>query len=674
MPSLLSVLEAHPRRTLQAIAASHHLPFSPRRPKAEELARLHRLLNDDARLRRTIEALGPTDLAALRAVQAQGGCMPLIEFCTAFGAIRPYRPWREDSPQAPWRAPTSPAERLWFLALVGVQGDVICLPDEVRDALPALPRLAPEAPPPVPPCSPDTLLTDLSSLLGLLPRVGGGIRHGRWLPPRALRAINRRLLHHDDLEGVRSELQTNRLRLLHYLAEVGGLVSAQNGSLLPTVSAWRWLDAPPGDRWAALWAAWQADMRQHHRLWDIYRLPGVSARLWDALWVVLADVPVGQGTSIPSLLLALRPLVPGEGRMRPALTGLLGGPLAGAGLAAFDGVTVALTAAGHCAAAGDIPALDEPSSASLVVGAEALRAVVPPVCHARPYAEALAWAGGEGRDLVIGPVEVHRAAGLGMDAWDMAGVLAGLVGEPLAPEAVERLGAWQRRARRLRLGRLWVLSSPDPDLLADLRGRRRLAPAFGRALSPHHVVVRPQHVGTLSARLRRRGISPPVKASPDGAAPHCDQAMAAGTAAYLWLAVTVYRRLSRFAPLPVSIPAQVAEDIGGLLTPGARDDLRQIGDELIEALARAIRGLPAQPAPLRGDAAASREAVEAACRQQTPITIRYLDAAGQASCRTIEPVMVFEQGGAWYVEAWCRLAEDLRTFRGDRILGVGTDS
>ena len=38
--------------------------------------------------------------------------------------------------------------------------------------------------------------------------------------------------------------------------------------------------------------------------------------------------------------------------------------------------------------------------------------------------------------------------------------------------------------------------------------------------------------------------------------------------------------------------------------------------------------------------------------------------------RTVEPLQLFADRGAWYLSAWCRSAGDFRTFRVDRIRAV----
>lgn len=107
--------------------------------------------------------------------------------------------------------------------------------------------------------------------------------HGRWLPPSALRTVNERLRFGENLDEVRSELRTGRLRFLHYLAEASGLVAVQAGVLKPTVEAWRWLDLPSDERWRRLLHALAADLKARDRLWDRYRLPSVDVQTWQTL-------------------------------------------------------------------------------------------------------------------------------------------------------------------------------------------------------------------------------------------------------------------------------------------------------------------------------------------------------------------------------------------------------
>lgn len=54
-------------------------------------------------------------------------------------------------------------------------------------------------------------------------------------------------------------------------------------------------------------------------------------------------------------------------------------------------------------------------------------------------------------------------------------------------------------------------------------------------------------------------------------------------------------------------------------------------------------------------------------QDHTVVEIEYPRADGGVATRLIEPIALFAERGAWYVTAWCRVAQGWRTFRLDRI-------
>lgn len=58
-----------------------------------------------------------------------------------------------------------------------------------------------------------------------------------------------------------------------------------------------------------------------------------------------------------------------------------------------------------------------------------------------------------------------------------------------------------------------------------------------------------------------------------------------------------------------------------------------------------------------------REAAQAHRR----VTLDYLDAAGRASQRRVQPLGCFYWGAVWTLAAWCEIRQDFRSFRLDRI-------
>jgi predicted DNA-binding transcriptional regulator YafY len=56
-----------------------------------------------------------------------------------------------------------------------------------------------------------------------------------------------------------------------------------------------------------------------------------------------------------------------------------------------------------------------------------------------------------------------------------------------------------------------------------------------------------------------------------------------------------------------------------------------------------------------------------ALRTGNVLEISYVDRNGIATSRNVEPMGFVGKGADWYLIAWCRLRDDLRAFRGDRI-------
>ena len=59
--------------------------------------------------------------------------------------------------------------------------------------------------------------------------------------------------------------------------------------------------------------------------------------------------------------------------------------------------------------------------------------------------------------------------------------------------------------------------------------------------------------------------------------------------------------------------------------------------------------------------------LHAAIAAQQVLRLEYRDESGRASQRDVEPLCLAFWGGVWTLGSWCRLRQDLRTFRPDRI-------
>lgn len=62
------------------------------------------------------------------------------------------------------------------------------------------------------------------------------------------------------------------------------------------------------------------------------------------------------------------------------------------------------------------------------------------------------------------------------------------------------------------------------------------------------------------------------------------------------------------------------------------------------------------------------DALHTAVRERRVLRVWYLDGEQRASEREVEPLCLTFWGGTWTLGAWCRLRDDFRNFRPDRIV------
>lgn len=128
---------------------------------------------------------------------------------------------------------------------------------------------------------------------------------------------------------------------------------------------------------------------------------------------------------------------------------------------------------------------------------------------------------------------------------------------------------------------------------------------------------------------------------------------------------------------PVNITAAEAVSIAVALTavrdlPFAADGRTALA-KLLDAMPRAERERARAVASRVWVRGASRRrprtarTVEEAVRRGVVLSIRFRGSTGATTTRQVEPVLLALTGGHWYLAAWCRLRQDFRWFRTDRI-------
>jgi len=704
---LQSCLAQLPFRNLRVIAQLLDVRRGQNTPKAALVERLTTALLDTRVLERALEQLSADERAVLDALVAAGGQMPGRVFRERFGDIRPYRPWREDAPDRPWETPISPAEALWFRGLIyrfprrpQTTYEVrVLIPDELLERLPppqvaadvAADEAAVAADGAAMPVAVGDIATDVALFISLLHRADVAPLWERWLAPRYFRDLNRRLSVREDGAAARSELQTERVRFVHYVAEVAGLVGPSGRWLKPTPAAWAWLEAAPAARYRQLWSAWTGDADDGPALWQRYRLPGheVEAVL-EILGVVLERLAELEGgvwyglDAFSEMLVEMAPLLSElpplwrDDELRDVagetVAALIEGPLAQWGVVGIGepqgerAFTLSPLGEALLTGAREVPV---PADAAFRIYDDL--AVVVPGTRRLPelvQLEALAdwqgWVGGA-RAYQVTRGSLSRALSRSMSLEEIVDVLARGHGEALAEEQVAVLETWAAEVRSVSLRRVTVLETREAERLQSLSARRGVRQYFRETLSPRAVAVDAERVENLLRALEREGVWPQV-GLPLGEVED-SPLEEAGAAAYLWVAGQVYAQLGRWIGLPVRMPAAVLDDVAVQMGPEAGAVAESLVEETLERLAEAMDGWVRYP--MRGAGLPPEETLpvlEAAIADEQTVWMTYWTAGrGERTVRRVDPYRIEWRGEVAYVVGYCHQRMDERVFRVDRI-------
>ena len=100
--------------------------------------------------------------------------------------------------------------------------------------------------------------------------------------------------------------------------------------------------------------------------------------------------------------------------------------------------------------------------------------------------------------------------------------------------------------------------------------------------------------------------------------------------------------------------------------PGSEGDLARELARRVQLVHHPPEPGSAEIQPLGGEGIS--RAIEEALLRRRVLRLEYADAKGALTSRDVEPgVFLGGRGGFWYLVAWCRLRDDVRVFRLDRI-------
>jgi proteasome accessory factor BC len=137
-----------------------------------------------------------------------------------------------------------------------------------------------------------------------------------------------------------------------------------------------------------------------------------------------------------------------------------------------------------------------------------------------------------------------------------------------------------------------------------------------------------------------------------------------------WPDGEVFRRPARLSPLEAKALMLALDLVGPLVAATAASDLDSVRAKVTEAFGG--YGAPSVPAtvPSADDQLVLTRTTDALRDRRVLSMEYYSQSRGELTWRQIEPLALQRLTTNWYVIAWCRRAEDVRSFRLDRIKQV----
>ncbi|HHY57619.1 MAG TPA: WYL domain-containing protein [Chloroflexi bacterium] len=534
-----------------------------------------------------------------------------------------------------------------------------------------------------PPHTPLTVLHDISQALAfLLQHPTLPLQHRRWLPPSALRALNRRLAAPASLAARSTHRQTSTLRTLWFLAVQANLIDGAH----VTAAGWAWAALPPDAQLTTLWRAWLgagggADARRAYHQPDAGWDDAIRARY--TTWLAHCATPFS-ATDLANALLSDETLPVAFfvahfqtlTALDHALATLLDEPLMALGLVARHSYHQhRVTATGRWLLAAESP----PWLAWKRGAASAARwrhACDDTLClqvawDAAPDIQlALAQFSvadadepeGDGASVhryCFTPFSIARAVGLGASMAALWQALTALDLPLHGAEALQLRRWWEEAATPIRVTLAPVLRTHSAAQLAHLAQQAAIRPFLAEVLAPTAAIVTGD-IAALLARLRAAGLAVVPDAAVDPT-PADDNGL-------LWLAGKLYQHLGRYLPAPAPIDTRLLDRLLTSQPPWQQALLQAQYERLVEHLADLLDNLPFTPPPTPTDPATWQALIHTAIEQKQSLQITYFSAGRNLlTQRRIEPYWLEEHRGVLYVRAYCHSAARVLTFRLDRI-------
>jgi hypothetical protein len=270
---------------------------------------------------------------------------------------------------------------------------------------------------------------------------------------------------------------------------------------------------------------------------------------------------------------------------------------------------------------------------------------------------------------------IHRALQRGHSLDAVFRFLEHAIGDALPDQLAAPLRQWAAELDRVAVRRVTILESKDPATLTELTRSQRVRQSIQRTLSPRAVVVRESRLPALLRQLQRRGLTPRTNIT----LPYqsTNSQFTTPSLAQLYFAALLNHQLADKLPAPYRVDYSLVLELERQLTPADQILARQLAEEAHDlvndeyglwnsnqSLAREDSAFRIPQSPLE----ATLPLIEHAILSGQPLTFTYYSPAyDQTTRRSVEPLRLEWHGETPYLIAYCRLRQDERTFRVERI-------
>jgi len=272
----------------------------------------------------------------------------------------------------------------------------------------------------------------------------------------------------------------------------------------------------------------------------------------------------------------------------------------------------------------------------------------------------------ESAHFQLTPLSIQRAALNGYELQMILDLLQLSIAQPIPVEFVDLLSEWYGRYNQYRLRPVYLLETNTADQMAHLRQKRRINDYIADTISARAVVIRPTVKKPLTRWLAQQNYRLMIEE-----APGLNHTTLNGPAHYAWLSMKVLQQLGALIGDNVRPTDHLLDSYATALTAEELSDLAVQADQIVANIESAIRGKDSFFPSECGVDNTIKKKIEGAIASEKNLFIHYQGLRDDSPRRRqIYPQWLEQQGGLFYLTAYCLTMEDERVFRLDRIKQV----